>query len=59
VWLGLVTLLGSPAALGLAVLALPLVALRSVLEERLLFDELDGYARYAERVRYRMLPPLW
>ncbi len=36
-----------------------LIALRAVLEERTLTAELDGYAAYAERVRYRLVPRLW
>ena len=28
-------------------------------EERLLAKELEGYAEYRHRVRYRLLPPLW
>jgi len=59
VWLGLVTLLDSPLALALAVLAVPLVAVRIVLEERALVAELEGYVDYMQRVRYRLLPALW
>ena len=36
-----------------------LIALRAVLEERTLAVGLDGYAAYAERVRYRLVPRLW
>lgn len=32
---------------------------RTALEDRMLRAELDGYARYAERVRYRLLPGVW
>jgi protein-S-isoprenylcysteine O-methyltransferase Ste14 len=32
---------------------------RAVLEERLLKAELEGYALYASRVRYRLVPYLW
>jgi protein-S-isoprenylcysteine O-methyltransferase Ste14 len=41
---------------------LPFVALflrRTILEDRLLRAELSGYAGYAERVRYGLLPGLW
>ena len=48
-WWGLI------AGAGLALL----IALRAVLEERTLTAELDGYAAYAERVRYRLVPRLW
>jgi protein-S-isoprenylcysteine O-methyltransferase Ste14 len=33
--------------------------LRTVLEDRILMDELAGYRRYAEAVRYRLLPGVW
>ncbi len=36
-----------------------LIGVRAVLEERLLAQELDGYAQYANRVRYRLVPYLW
>jgi protein-S-isoprenylcysteine O-methyltransferase Ste14 len=29
------------------------------MEERMLTAELDGYADYAARVRYRLVPLLW
>jgi protein-S-isoprenylcysteine O-methyltransferase Ste14 len=32
---------------------------RTALEDRMLRAGLDGYAEYAERVRYRLLPGLW
>lgn len=41
---------------GLAVLAL---VVRTSLEDKTLQRELTGYATYAERVRYRLLPGLW
>jgi len=36
-----------------------LIAMRAVLEERTLAAELAGYADYAARVRYRLVPHLW
>ena len=35
------------------------IAMRAVLEEQTLAAELDGYADYARRVRYRFVPYLW
>ena len=32
---------------------------RTAMEDRLLHADLDGYAGYAERVRYRLVPGLW
>lgn len=52
-------LLGSGwGLLGAVVLAM-LLGLRTVLEERTLKAELDGYTDYAGRVRYRLVPLLW
>jgi protein-S-isoprenylcysteine O-methyltransferase Ste14 len=33
--------------------------IRTELEDRTLQEELDGYASYAKRVRYRLLPAIW
>ncbi len=32
---------------------------RTAFEDRMLHDELDGYRRYAQQVRYRLLPGVW
>ena len=40
-------------------LAIGVLAVRAVLEERLLRHELDGYTDYARRVRYRFVPGIW
>ncbi len=36
-----------------------LLILRTALEDRTLQAELPGYAEYARRVRYRLLPGVW
>jgi protein-S-isoprenylcysteine O-methyltransferase Ste14 len=36
-----------------------LLAVRTVLEEHLLREELEGYAEYMARVKYRFLPHVW
>jgi protein-S-isoprenylcysteine O-methyltransferase Ste14 len=36
-----------------------LMVLRTQLEDRTLQGELEGYAEYARRVRYRLLPGFW
>ena len=46
------------AMLPVGVLALLLVR-RTAVEDRFLQKELDGYASYARRVPYRLLPGLW
>ncbi len=43
-----------PALLGIA-----LFILRTALEDRTLIAELPGYADYAQRTRYRLLPGVW
>ena len=52
-------LLGSWWGLALAPAITVLLAARAVLEERTLARELDGYAEYAARVRYRLVPLIW
>ena len=32
---------------------------RAVIEDRFLKQELDGYADYAQRVRFRLVPGVW
>jgi protein-S-isoprenylcysteine O-methyltransferase Ste14 len=56
---GTALLLGSRWALLPAALSAALVVVRTVLEDRTLRAELPGYADYAARVRYRLLPPVW
>jgi protein-S-isoprenylcysteine O-methyltransferase Ste14 len=51
--------LGSLRALLPAAAGAVLLSLRAVHEERRLMRELDGYADYAARVRYRLLPGVW
>jgi protein-S-isoprenylcysteine O-methyltransferase Ste14 len=36
-----------------------LISARAVLEENTLTAELDGYADYRRRVRYRLVPGVW
>jgi protein-S-isoprenylcysteine O-methyltransferase Ste14 len=43
-----------PAAVGTVVLVV-----RTVLEDRTLQAELEGYQKYADRVRYRLIPGVW
>ena len=62
---GLLTYLGTPLLLGswwgLAIVPvmMALLGLRSMMEERMLTAELDGYAEYLTRVRYRLVPMVW
>jgi protein-S-isoprenylcysteine O-methyltransferase Ste14 len=43
----------------LSLLMIVMLAIRAVLEERTLTAELEGYAAYANHVRYRLVPRLW
>ncbi len=56
---GVPLLLGSWWGLGAGAGLVVLIAMRAVLEERTLAAELAGYADYAARVRYRLVPHLW
>jgi len=51
--------LGSLWALVPAALTIGVVVVRTALEDRTLLRELEGYAQYARRVRYRLLPGVW
>jgi protein-S-isoprenylcysteine O-methyltransferase Ste14 len=52
-------LLGSAWALVPAGLGVALMGTRTALEDRTLRDELPGYADYAMRVRFRLVPGIW
>jgi protein-S-isoprenylcysteine O-methyltransferase Ste14 len=42
-----------------AILVALILVLRTALEDCTLQEELEGYAEYASRVRYRLIPGLW
>jgi protein-S-isoprenylcysteine O-methyltransferase Ste14 len=52
-------MLGSLWALIPGGLAALLFVVRTALEDRTLHEELPGYAEYAARVRYRLMPGVW
>jgi protein-S-isoprenylcysteine O-methyltransferase Ste14 len=52
-------MLGSLWALIPGGLGALLLIIRTVLEDRTLHEELDGYEKYAQKVRYRLLPGIW
>jgi protein-S-isoprenylcysteine O-methyltransferase Ste14 len=52
-------LLGSWWGLALAPALMLVFAVRALMEERTLSAKLDGYAEYAARVRYRLIPLIW
>lgn len=51
--------LGSYWALPAFLLVVPLLAWRTLDEERLLLKELPGYAEYTRKTRYRLVPRVW
>lgn len=52
-------MLGSLVALGVGVVIVALLVLRTALEDRTLQAELAGYPEYARRVPYRLVPFVW
>jgi protein-S-isoprenylcysteine O-methyltransferase Ste14 len=52
-------ILGSRWAFAPAVFAAAVSVLRTALEDRTLHNELDGYAEYARRVKYKLVPMIW
>jgi protein-S-isoprenylcysteine O-methyltransferase Ste14 len=58
-FLGTPLLLGSLYGFLLAPVMVALMAIRIPIEERALREKLDGYADYAARVRYRLVPGIW
>lgn len=52
-------LLGSIIGLIIAVIALILLVIRILGEEKLLVNELEGYEEYKKKVNYRLFPQLW
>jgi protein-S-isoprenylcysteine O-methyltransferase Ste14 len=52
-------LLGSAWSLLPAIIAGALLAVRTLLEDRVLQAELPGYREYAARVRWRLVPGIW
>jgi protein-S-isoprenylcysteine O-methyltransferase Ste14 len=58
-FLALPVALGTWAALIPAVLGIVLFIVRTALEDNSLRNELPGYAAFAERTRFRLLPGIW
>jgi protein-S-isoprenylcysteine O-methyltransferase Ste14 len=57
--LGVPLLLGSLWALIPAVITGILFILRTIFEDKTLFNELGGYKNYSERTRYKLVPWIW
>jgi protein-S-isoprenylcysteine O-methyltransferase Ste14 len=58
-FIGTALLLGSWWGLAVTPLLAALLAVRLLLEERTLANELPGYRDYAARVHYRLVPGIW
>jgi protein-S-isoprenylcysteine O-methyltransferase Ste14 len=58
-FIGTPMLLGSSYGLILGFLLLLLLSGRIIGEEKMLINELEGYAAYKKRVKYRLLPFVW
>ena len=62
---GLLYMLAGPLVLGslwafvMQALACVLWVVRTALQDRALQAELPGYAEYAQKTRYRLLPGIW
>ena len=56
---GLAFWLGSLAGAVVAIVPATIIALRIIVEERMLIDQLPGYAAYTQRVRTRLIPGIW
>jgi protein-S-isoprenylcysteine O-methyltransferase Ste14 len=52
-------LLASTWAFIPALISVVLLVMRTALEDRTLYEELPGYAEYAARVRFRLIPGVW
>jgi protein-S-isoprenylcysteine O-methyltransferase Ste14 len=58
-FLGTPLLLGSLYGTLMGLVLIFLLALRTLDEEQLLVNELEGYAEYKKKVKYRLIPFLW
>jgi protein-S-isoprenylcysteine O-methyltransferase Ste14 len=56
---GMCLWLGSYAAALLAAIPMGVIAIRIVIEEQFLRQELEGYGAYMQRTRYRLIPFVW
>lgn len=61
----IILLFATPVALGSrytlvpAIFLIMLLIIRTILEDRTLHNELEGYPEYAEKTRYRLVPWIW
>jgi protein-S-isoprenylcysteine O-methyltransferase Ste14 len=58
-FLGTALLLGSWYGILLGLILIGMIAIRALLEERMLLKELEGYDVYMTQVKYRFIPYIW
>jgi protein-S-isoprenylcysteine O-methyltransferase Ste14 len=58
-FLGAPLLMGSLYGILIGILIFFLLAFRIVGEEKMLVEELEGYADYRKKVKYRLIPFIW
>jgi len=52
-------LLGSLVGLAISLPGIITLVIRSIGEEKMMLEELEGYAEYQKKVKYRLIPYLW
>lgn len=57
--IGMALALGSYWALLVVLIGVLLLVIRILDEEKMLVEQLDGYRDYMQKVRYRLVPPVW
>lgn len=58
-FIGAPLLMGSYYGIGIGFLVVILLAIRTLGEEKMLIEELEGYEKYKHKVKYRFLPFIW
>lgn len=58
-FLSMPLILNSLISFGIMLFYIPIIVMRILDEEKVLREELNGYVEYMEKVRYRLLPPIW
>ena len=58
-FLAMPLVLASPISFAIMLLYLPLIAIRIKNEEKVLEEGLEGYKEYKQRVKYKVIPPIW
>jgi len=59
IWIGLPLILGTALALGVSLMIIINYWIRTMLEDRFLTEQLEGYKEYRKQVKYRLFPGIW